>query len=356
MNPINNQKSPFKRLANWAHNLYAVRQVLLWSRRHTLPGLRRVSVYDVLSCFLEGAKNGTIWQRAKGLSYSLLMALPPLLIFMFTLIAYLPVDGLQDELLRQLNDIIPARFFDRISDTINDVMGHKHSKLLSIGFITSVILAANGIYGCLRSMNYANRTIRRRPFLPVYGISMLLVVLLYILVVVVAILLVGYKIIIGWLISKHLLPETTMTLILISSGRWLFLVFLTLMVLCVLYYFAQGKTLLQAFQKREEPGFGFFAPGSLFATALFFVITWGMQIYINNFNNFNLLYGSIGTLLMIMLWLFMNCWVLLIGYEINVSILAGLKEHKYPLIPRKKIFKKDKHAGKEKPKPVIQDF
>lgn len=301
-----------------------VRAVLYYLKNVSFPGFRKVPIYDVVRLFLQGAANGKIWQRAKGLAYSMLMALPPLLIFMFTLIAYFPVDGLQDELLFQLQDIVPEKVFGRIAETVNDVMGHRHSSLLSIGFAASIVLAANGIYGCYRSMNYANDKVQRKSFLPVYGVSVLLVFALYALVVVVAVLLVGYKFFISWLVSASVIPHTPVSMFFASLGRWIILILLTLFVLSVIYYFAQGKSLFTVFSKRkDESSFGFMAPGSVLATALFFALSWLMQIYINNINRFNLLYGSIGTLLIVMLWIFMNCWVLLVGYEVNCSIKAG---------------------------------
>lgn len=321
--------------------LLSVDRIIRRTRHMTLPGCRRVSIYDFCIEFYESSKGGNIWQRAKGLSYSLLMAMPPLLIFFFSLIAYFPVENICDMLLFQLYDVIPQRFYDRVAYVITDVMLHKHTDALSLSFITSVFLAAVGIYGMLRSMNYANTNIERRPFLPVFGISMLLVVVLYVVMLLVIVLMIGYRYIIDALLHFGVFHDTAFIMFLIQFGRWFIMLLLVLSVLAVLYYFAQGKTLRDLFRRKpassnQEPAFGLFAPGSLLATTLFFILTWFMQIYLNHFNNFSLLYGSVGTILMIMLWLFMNCWVLLIGYQINVSIIGGLKHHKYALVPRRK--------------------
>lgn len=318
--------------------LLCLDRTIRWTRRMTVPGFRRVSIYDFCTEFYDGAKQGAIWQRAKGLSYSFLMAMPPLMIFFFTLIAYFPVDGAQDVLLGQLEKFIPQKIYCYVSLTVNDVMGHKHSQLRSLGFLTSIFLAATGIYGMLRSMNYANTNVERRPFLPVFGISLLLVPLLYVVILLVVVLMVGYRFIIDRLHDNNIINDTTLSSILVQSGRWFIMIFLILMVLAVFYYFAQGKTLFDVFRRKKESedvGFGLLAPGSILATTLFFILTWGMQIYINKINRFNLLYGSIGTLLVAMFWLFMNCWVLLIGYQINVSIIGGLKHHKYALVDRR---------------------
>ena len=134
--------SKFRKARRKALYWRPVRSTLYFLQHFSLPGNRGVPLYDVLSYFLVSIFNGGINQRAKGLAYSFLTALPPLMIFFFTLVAYFPVDGLQNELLSQLGGIVPAKIMGPLTDTVNDVMGHRHSTLLSIGFISSIILAA----------------------------------------------------------------------------------------------------------------------------------------------------------------------------------------------------------------------
>lgn len=285
-----------------------------WLDTVSIVGYRNLPLSEVLYYFKDGVAQGKVWQRAKGLSYSLLMALPPLAIFLFTLVAYLPVDGLQAELQGQLVNLIPGKFTDRVIYAINDVMGHKHGSLMSIGFVASIVLATNGVYGCLMSMNYANTTVKRRGFFVRYALSMLLVFLLFLLLTAAMSLLVGYKVMLGMLINNGVIAQTKLSMFVFSFGRWIILTFLTLLVLTILYRFAIGD-------REQRKKLRFMSVGSMIATGLFFVLTWGFQIYLNQFNQFNLLYGSIGTLLMIMLWIFANCYVLLLGYEVNVSVL-----------------------------------
>ena len=284
-----------------------------WQYEHPFPGCNGVPPITVIRYFLSGIANGVLWQRAKGLSYSFLMAIPPLLIFLFTLIAYLPVDGIQDVLLSQMQVFIPDHLYNRIANTVNDVMGHRHSNLLSFGFILSIILAANGMHGLLMSVNLAKNSIDRRPFFKRYALCIFLVFLLYILIVAILLLLVGYKLLIGYLIHRGAIAQSQISMFFISFGRWVILTFLTLLIICVVYYLAPVK----------KQRVGFFSIGSVLATLLFFGLSWGFQIYINSFNQWNILYGSIGTLLVIMMWLFLNCLVLLVGYEVNIAILKG---------------------------------
>lgn len=302
------------------HILYRrwVRESLHYTFNVPFPGSKKydrdgVSIYNVLSYFLISVFGGSLAPRSKGLAFSFLMALPPLMIFVFSLIAYFPVDGLQNELLSGLDGIIPAKILSPVSDTINDVMGHKHSTLLSIGFISSVFLAANGMYGIIQSLNFTNSSVENRSFFTRFLICIALVFILYLLIVLVLCLLIGHKLLLQFLISQGILTDSSFSTLVFNIVRWVLLSLATLFALSLIYWWAPVK------QYRV----GFFSPGSVIATGMFFLLTWGLGVYLNNFSRYNLLYGSIGTLLMLMLWIYFSCIVLLVGYELNASICNG---------------------------------
>lgn len=295
-----------------------VRETLYFLQHFSLPGNKGVPLYDVLRYFLVSIFNGDINQRAKGLAYSFLTALPPLMIFFFTLVAYFPVDGLQNELLSQLGGIVPAKIMDPLTDTVNDVMGHRHSTLLSIGFISSIILAANGMSGVISSLNFANRSVEKRPYLQRYLLCIMMVFVMYVVIVLVLCLLIGHKYLLQLIFSQGWMNITKANTLLFNVGRWVLLSFATLFAVSFIYYWAPVK--------RQRVGF--FSAGSVLATGMFFVLSWGLGVYLNNFSRYNLLYGSIGTLLMLMFWVYFNCIVLLVGYELNISIYNGTTQKK----------------------------
>lgn len=282
-----------------------------WVRNFSLPGNKNVPLYDVLTYIARGIGNGALWRASKGLAFSFLMAIPPLLIFMFTLIAYLPVDGLQDELLVQLQLLLPDNIYSSIANTINDIMGHRHGSLLSIGFAMAIILAANAMHGMM--MYFADRNNERRSFPKRYLICILLVFLLYFLVVLVLLLLVAYKTILAELFRRGIIIPDSPLHHIIAIGRWVLMIFMALLTVSIIYYVTPTK----------KQRVGFFSAGAVFATLVFFLLTWGFKAYISNLTNYNLLYGSIGTLLLIMLWLLLNSFVLMMGYELNAAILNG---------------------------------
>ncbi|MBR1785194.1 MAG: YihY/virulence factor BrkB family protein [Bacteroidales bacterium] len=302
-----------RRLARRTLYWRPVRSSLYFLQHVSLPGNRGVPVYDVLRFFLRGIFNGDLNQRAKGLAYSFLTAMPPLMIFFFTLVAYFPVDGLQDELLAQLGEVIPAKIMNPMSNTVNDVMGHRHSTLLSVGFISSVLLAANGLMGMITSLNFANRSVEKRPYVQRYLLSVMMVFALYVVVVVTLALLLGHKLLLQLIFSQGWLTNTKANTLLFNAGRWTLMIAATLLTVSSIYYWAPAKKMRV----------GFFSAGSVLATAMFFVLSWALGLYLNNFSRYNLVYGSIGTLLMLMFWVRFNCIVMLVGYELNISIYNG---------------------------------
>ena len=275
-------------------------------RKITLPGCAGVPLVRILRHFSDAA----LWQSAKALSYSFLTAIPPMLVFLFSSIAYFPVDGVQDQLLASLQQFVPEDIYERVAETIDDIVRHRHGSLLSIGFITSIALAANGMYGMMMSFNFMDHESGERPLWLRYAISLVLVVLLYFLIVVVLTLLIGYQLLEKFLISRNILAASQVSLFLFSFGRWIFLVFVTLLIVSIIYYIAPMR-------KRR---ISFFSFGSVLSTLLFFGLAWAFQAYLRVFNNYNLLYGSIGTLLVLMLWVYANCLVILVGYGINIAV------------------------------------
>ena len=205
-----------------------MRASLYFLQHVSLPGNKGVPLYDVLRYFLVGIFNGDLTQRAKGLAYSFLTALPPLLIFFFTLVAFFPVDGVQTELLAQMGTIVPEKIMTPLTDTVNDIMGHRHTTLLSVGFISSIMLAANGLMGVISSLNFANRSVETRPYVQRYLLSVGMVFVLYVVVVLTLALLVWHKFMLQLIYTQGWLNDSEANTMLFNVGRWLVLSLATL--------------------------------------------------------------------------------------------------------------------------------
>lgn len=278
-----------------------------------LPG--NLPLAEVAHYLNNGFREGKVNLRARGLAYSLLMALPPLLIFLFTLLAYFPMKEVQDMLLTQLQGFIPDSNYQLASEFIDDLLIQKHSSWMSISFLFTIVLAVNGLSKCIQSMNYNRDTSTRLGTAKRYMVCIVLVFLLFVLMVVAMALIVGYEHIAAYLMDHNWIADSKISRGLMQLGRWVILLMLTLFVLTAIYK--------SALPKKQRKRMGFFSVGSIIATLLFFALTWGFEIYVDNFNKFNLLYGSIGSILIMMLWIYLNCLVMLVGYEVNMCVMRS---------------------------------
>lgn len=293
-----------------------VRTFLHIIRKLILPGFQGVPLFDVLTFFIRGLLKGSIINRAKALSFSFIMALFPMMLFMFTLLPYFPIQGIQEELYTNLQEILPTNIYSSVIRTVNEVFNHKHNTLLSIGFLATVIVSVNGMDSIIQAFNQSSNTLENRSFLRRKLICFYLVFVLYILIVVVLSIMLGYKKLMFYLIDTSVLTKNFWYYAL-NVGRWIISIAMTVGIISSIYYIAPVK----------KQRLGFFSAGSTLATILFFLATSGFNFYISNFSRYNALYGSIGTLIIFLLWVYLCACILLIGYELNISI-ANSKIHK----------------------------
>ena len=293
-----------------------VRTFLHIIRKLILPGFQGVPLFDVLTFFIRGLLKGSIINRAKALSFSFIMALFPMMLFMFTLLPYFPIQGIQEELYTNLQEILPTNIYSSVIRTVNEVFNHKHNTLLSIGFLATVIVSVNGMDSIIQAFNQSSNTLENRSFLRRKLICFYLVFVLYILIVVVLSIMLGYKKLMFYLIDTSVLTKNFWYYAL-NVGRWIISIAMTVGIISSIYYIAPVK----------KQRLGFFSAGSTLATILFFWATSGFNFYISNFSRYNALYGSIGTLIIFLLWVYLCACILLIGYELNISI-ANSKIHK----------------------------
>lgn len=292
------------------------RTFIHYIRKLVLPGFQGVPLFDVLNFFVEGLMKGSITTRAKALSFSFFMALFPMLLFMFTLLPYFPVHGILEELYTNLQELLPTNVYRPVIETINEVFNHKHNTLLSVGFLATLFVSVNGMDSIIQAFNQSTNTIETRSFAKRKLICLYLVVLMYFLITFVLSIMLGYKKLMMYFIDTGILTKNFWYYAL-NVGRWVISVGLTMAIISGIYYVAPVK----------KQRLGFFSAGSTLATVLFFLTTGGFNFYISNFSKYNALYGSIGTLIILLLWIYLSACILLIGYELNISI-ANSKIHR----------------------------
>lgn len=285
--------------------------ILNKSKHWHLPGFEGVPLYDVVKFFYGQVKTVGLTERASAIAYNLIMAIPPAFLFLFTLIPNLPFISKID-ILNQLNliirDIIPAQGFDKsIIKFIDETFftGTPVFGLLSFGFLMTLYFASHAMMGIMRSFNKKYLGFAKRKGLHTRWVAIRLTALLFGLLMGCLVLLITQG-----AILKGIGLRSSLWLTIIAYIRWVFIIALIFYSIASIYKFAP------AVEKRWK----LTSPGAILATALSIMASIGFSAFVNAFGRYNALYGSIGTIIVLMVLIYINSLVLLIGFELNVSI------------------------------------
>jgi membrane protein len=284
-------------------------------KKIVLPGFEGVPLSSVLKFVIKGFGKGVLVTRASAIAFNLLMALIPSSIFVFTLIPFVPIPNFQTELIKLFESIIPSEAYTFLESTIIDVVTRKSGALLLIMFIATVIFSTNGIHALIHSFVVSAHDFRSRTWLEQRKISVLLLIIVIAMIATAGTLVIFGKMAFNKLVEAHLLERNLFSYLIIIL-KWIIIILLLFLAISFLYWLAPAK----------RSDFRFISPGSIVATFLFILTSLGFSAYVNNFGQYNKLYGSIGTLMIILLWLYLNSIALLIGFELNVSIKAANAE------------------------------
>jgi len=266
-----------------------------------------LSLYHFLEIYGTGIIKGTFSSRASSIAYSFFVALFPFLLFILNLIPYVPIDNFQMRFLRFIEELLPAQTSEFFYPTIADIAVNTRGGLLSISIGLSLFLAANGVNAIFSAFEYSFHVTINRNFFRQYGIAFLVSIFLALLLLItVGVILYGEYVIADLLGNSYISDEVFWITVL----QFTVFVVMVYIVIATLYYFGT----------KEGKHSRFFSVGAVVTTLLFLVTTYLFTIYINNFSNYNELYGSIGALLIMMLYIWINANLLLLGFELNISL------------------------------------
>jgi membrane protein len=284
-------------------------------RQLVLPGFEGVPLSEVLRFVLKGLQKGVLVTRASSIAFNFLMALLPASIFLFTLIPFIPIPNFQEELIVLFEFIMPEPAYTFLETTIIDVITRRSGSLLLFMFFATVIFSTNGIHALIHAFVVSAHQFRSRTWLEQRKISIVLLVIIMALIGLSGCLLIGGKMITNRLVEMQML-ESGIVFHIIRILKSVVNLILLFLAISFLYWLAPAV--------RSE--FRFFSPGSILATLLFVITSLGFTAYVNHYGQYNKLYGSVGTMMIILVWLYLNSIALLIGFELNVSIKAANAE------------------------------
>lgn len=299
------------------------------------PGTK-VPLLDVLIDFVKLFTKGRTTDRAAGVAFNFFVALFPLILFFFTLIPYIPIPHLYDRVMMVLNDfLVPSGTMDYVRDTIDVIMNQPHDGLLSLSVILCLVFGSSGIVAFFNGFRnvYANfvtdKGLGLKGWLMQRTFAILMLIIIGALLVVSVLLISLGGTFLKYLVTHEIMEGGSFTFFLFNVLRWVIGVFALCLGIALLYYFG-NVTVDEHYRverKRKGPhgetlyrNFVIFSPGALLATGLFVLGTVGFNVYISNFSRYNVLYGSIGTLIILMLWIWIVAILILAGNDLNSGI------------------------------------
>lgn len=317
----------------WLHrqllHLKLYSRFIEWTKGCVLPGFSPLPLYTVATFFFREIGKATLVNKASSLAYNFMLAIFPAIIFLFTLIPYIPQKiGFQNQLMKLIALVLPNNAYLAFETTLNEIVNIQNGSLLSLGFVLSLFFATNGVHNLMAAFNRSSLIVETRTWLKRRLVAVVLTVIIAFSVIVCIAAMATGQILLDYL-QKELHYKDGITLFAIKIIRWALLGILYFITVSILYRYGPA----------HSKKWRFFSAGSWLATILAFLTIWGFSFYINHFGSYNKVYGSIGTLIVVMIWLYLNSLILLIGFELNASVDVSKRSVKI-IRPTFNLFKK----------------
>lgn len=277
-----------------------------------VPGLQGLSAYDLIENYTLGIIEGTFSARASAISWSFFLSLFPSLLFLLNLIPYVPIENFDIQFYQFIDSALPDQSTAFFKEIYNDISNNPRGGLLSTVFLLSIFLMTNGVNAVFSGFENSYHVDLNRNFIKQYlvaiGVSLVLAFLLLVTVIVTL----YFTYLVEELREMGVVNNTVFWL---QFGKFALFVVMIFLITAILFYFGTAES-----RKNR-----FFSPGAFLTTLLIMITTYLFGIYIDNFSNYNKLYGSIGAMLILMLYIWLNANLLLLGFELNAS-LAQLRK------------------------------
>ncbi len=291
------------------------RKFIHFTRKIIIPGFEGVSLWEIVYFFVLALQRGFIATRASALAFHFFLAMIPFGLVMVIITAYIPYFNLEHDILPVFGSFIPETIFNEFTSKLSEFHNSTVNSLISYGFILALYFSSNGFSVLINSFNASRIQFQKRSWWSVKITSLIFVFLLIFgLFVLVLTLLLERKLLNFWAKHSDFVSEYLSTIYYFST--FLFVAALLYFAIAALYYFGPSK-------RRE---FRFFSAGSTLATLLFVLLSDLYSFYIQKFANYDELYGSLGTIMMLLLWIYLMSFVLLLGFELNASIHGARKK------------------------------
>ena len=269
-----------------------------------------VSLLFIIKTFFNKMKEDDLQTMAGSIAFNFTMSLFPGLIFLFTLLPYFHLADLTTKIQELMMQELPKSIYDMTWTTVDHILNKKNGSLLSIGFLSAIWLSKNSMLSLMSAFNKVYSTKDSRGFIKKQAMAVMLTSLFVFCIFSAVVVLVFGNQIVYQIFEFLELGHESFAEFLISMLRYLVIFLMFLMIISIIYYFAPTV-------KRK---FRFFSAGSFFATILILLVAKIFSFYVDNFGNYNKLYGSIGAILGLMFFFYAISLIILVGFQVNASI------------------------------------
>lgn len=294
-----------------------------------LPGFEGLSIYDLIEMYIGGIINGALGTRAGSIAFSLFLALFPLIIFLVTLAPSLVSlfssgdSNFDTQFLPFLESFLPSGTADYFSDVYEQIKNQKNGGILSSTFLLSIFLMANGVNAIFGGFENSYHVKLTRNFFKQYAFALMVGLILSILIIIGFVAFVYIEIYVLTYLSKFVARQGGYVLgegeiMGVQIAKFLFFIILSYLTTAILYYFGT----------REGKQAKFFSAGALMTTLLFILTSYLFGVYVEKFARYNELYGALGGLLILMVFIWLNSNILLLGFELNASLNSLRNKYK----------------------------
>ncbi len=284
-------------------------------KKAELPGFEGAPLDMVARLIFNGFGRGGLVTRASSIAFNMLMALLPASIFIFTLIPFIPGHNFQEDLVKMFESFLPANVYSVLESTIIEVITKKSGTLLVFMFFATIVFSTNGIHALMHAFNVSSHEFTSRTWVQQRKIAIVMLLIILLLFALSGGLIVLSKSVVTRLVELGLL-RMSFVFYIVMVLKWIVIITTLFFAISTLYYLVPAK----------KKDFRYISSGSILATILFILTSMGFSAYVNHFGQYNKLYGSIGTIIVGLLWLYLNSIALLMGFELNVSIKAANAE------------------------------
>lgn len=289
-----------------------------WADRIHIPGYKNVTLFNLSAFYFDAMRHGQPGVRAAGISFRFLTALFPLSMFLFSIIPFIPIEGLQDSLMLGIRNFFPDQIYVFFHQVITDLLVQKHSVLLSVGFVLSIYFASSAVDALITGLNSSYHVYKqgRQRLWRQKLTSVIVLLMIFVLFILSFVITAGSQWLIDYLYNHNIIKSSYGLLV---AFKMILSFFIFMFVISVIYNVAHT----------DKTHWRFFNVGAITSTILIYLLKETFGLYITYFGKFDKVYGHLGAALAFLVFIYYLFLVLILGFELNTSLQKAYFKKNY---------------------------